>query len=107
MLFRSEIQGGSGPRRAAAERQAINAPMQGTAADLIKLSMIKVQNVLDEEKRATRMIMQVHDELVFEVPEAEIEWVRTEIPRLMAGVADLKVPLLAEIGVGPNWDKAH
>ena len=81
--------------------------MQGTAADLIKLSMIKVQNVLDEEKRATRMIMQVHDELVFEVPEAEIEWVRTEIPRLMAGVAELKVPLLAEIGIGPNWDKAH
>jgi DNA polymerase-1 len=69
--------------------------------------MVKVQNVLDEEKRGTRMIMQVHDELVFEVPEAEIEWVRTEIPRLMAGVAALKVPLLAEIGVGPNWDKAH
>ena len=81
--------------------------MQGTAADLIKLSMVKVQNVLDEEKRGTRMIMQVHDELVFEVPEAEIEWVRTGIPRLMAGVAALKVPLLAEIGVGPNWDKAH
>jgi DNA polymerase-1 len=81
--------------------------MQGTAADLIKLSMVKVQNVLDEEKRATKMIMQVHDELVFEVPEAEIEWVRTEIPRIMAGVASLKVPLLAEIGVGPNWDKAH
>jgi DNA polymerase-1 len=81
--------------------------MQGTAADLIKLSMIKVQNVLDEEKRATKMIMQVHDELVFEVPEVEVEWVRTEIPRLMAGVAALKVPLLAEIGIGPNWDKAH
>ena len=59
------------------------------------------------EKRGTKMIMQVHDELVFEVPEAEVEWVRTEIPRLMAGVADLKVPLLAEIGFGPNWDKAH
>jgi DNA polymerase-1 len=69
--------------------------------------MIKVQNVLDEEKRATKMIMQVHDELVFEVPEVEVEWVRTEIPRLMAGVAALKVPLLAEIGIGPNWDKAH
>ncbi|CAN7284923.1 DNA polymerase I [Variovorax paradoxus] len=106
-LYLSEINGGNGPRKKAAERQAINAPMQGTAADLIKLSMIKVQNVLDEEKRATRMIMQVHDELVFEVPEAEIEWVRTEIPRLMAGVAELKVPLLAEIGIGPNWDKAH
>ncbi len=106
-LYLSEINGGNGPRKKAAERQAINAPMQGTAADLIKLSMNKVQEVLDAEKRATKMIMQVHDELVFEVPEAEVEWVRTEIPRLMAGVADLKVPLLAEIGIGPNWDKAH
>jgi DNA polymerase-1 len=66
-----------------------------------------VQQVLDAEQRGTRMIMQVHDELVFEVPEEEVEWVRTEVPRLMAGVADLKVPLLAEIGFGPNWDKAH
>jgi len=106
-LYLPEINSPNGPRRGGAERAAINAPMQGTAADLIKLSMIKVQNVLDEEKRATKMIMQVHDELVFEVPEAEIEWVRTEIPRLMAGVAALKVPLLAEIGIGPNWDKAH
>lgn len=106
-LYLSEINGGNGPRKKAAERQAINAPMQGTAADLIKLSMVKVQDVLDAEKRATKMIMQVHDELVFEVPEAEVEWVRTEIPRLMAGVAELKVPLLAEIGIGPNWEKAH
>jgi DNA polymerase-1 len=106
-LYLPEINSPNGPRRGGAERAAINAPMQGTAADLIKLSMIKVQNVLDEDKRATKMIMQVHDELVFEVPEAEVEWVRTEIPRLMAGVAALKVPLLAEIGIGPNWDKAH
>jgi len=106
-LYLSEINGGNGPRKKAAERQAINAPMQGTAADLIKLSMVRVQEVLDAEKRATKMIMQVHDELVFEVPEAEVAWVRTEIPRLMAGVADLKVPLLAEIGVGPNWEQAH
>ncbi|MCY1165116.1 DNA polymerase I [compost metagenome] len=106
-LYLSEINGGNGPRKKAAERQAINAPMQGTAADLIKLSMVRVQEVLDAEKRATKMIMQVHDELVFEVPEAEVEWVRTEIPRLMAGVAELKVPLLAEIGFGPNWEKAH
>ena len=81
--------------------------MQGTAADLIKLSMNKVMEVLDLEKRGTKMIMQVHDELVFEVPEAEVEWVRLEIPRLMAEVAELKVPLLAEIGIGPNWEKAH
>ncbi|MDO9401756.1 MAG: DNA polymerase I [Polaromonas sp.] len=106
-LYLPEINGGNGPRKKAAERQAINAPMQGTAADLIKLSMNKVQQVLDDEQRATRMIMQVHDELVFEVPEAEVEWVRAEIPRLMAGVAKLKVPLLAEIGVGENWEKAH
>jgi DNA polymerase-1 len=106
-LYLAEINGGNGPRKKAAERQAINAPMQGTAADLIKLSMVKVQEVLDAEQRATKMIMQVHDELVFEVPEAEVEWVRSEIPRLMAGVAELKVPLLAEIGVGPNWEQAH
>jgi DNA polymerase-1 len=102
-----EIRGGSGPRRTAAERQAINAPMQGTAADLIKLAMIAVQRVIDDEARATRMVLQVHDELVFEVPDAEIDWARAEVPRVMAGVAELKVPLLAEVGVGRNWDEAH
>ncbi len=89
------------------ERQAVNAPMQGTAADLIKLSMVAVQKALDSQQRSTKMIMQVHDELVFEVPEAEVDWLKAEIPRLMAGVAELKVPLLAEVGVGPNWDQAH
>jgi DNA polymerase-1 len=106
-LWLPEINSPNGPRRQGAERAAINAPMQGTAADLIKLAMCKVQDVLDREQRKTKMIMQVHDELVFEVPEAELEWARTEIPRLMASVADLKVPLLAEVGVGPNWDQAH
>ncbi len=106
-LYLPEINSPNGPRRGGAERAAINAPMQGTAADLIKLSMVKVQEVLDAQQCATRMIMQVHDELVFEVPEAEVEWVRTEIPRIMGGVADLKVPLVAEIGVGANWDQAH
>jgi DNA polymerase-1 len=106
-LVLPEIRGGSGPRRSAAERQAINAPMQGTAADLIKLAMIAVQDALDHERRASRMIMQVHDELVFEVPEAELDWVREAVPRLMAGVAELSVPLLAEVGVGANWDEAH
>ncbi len=106
-LYLPEINSPNGPRRGGAERAAINAPMQGTAADLIKLSMNQVQQVLDDEKRATKMIMQVHDELVFEVPDAEVEWVRLEIPRIMAGVADLKVPLLARIGIGPNWEKAH
>ena len=81
--------------------------MQGTAADLIKLSMVAVQAALDAQQRGTRMIMQVHDELVFEVPESEVDWVRTAVPRLMADVAALKVPLLAEVGFGPNWEKAH
>ena len=102
-----DIRGGNGPRRAAAERQAINAPMQGTAADLIKLAMIAVQDVLDREQRATRMIMQVHDELVFEVPAAELVWAREVVPRIMAGVATLAVPLVADVGVGANWEEAH
>ncbi len=106
-LWLPEIMGGNGPRRAGAERQAINAPMQGTAADLIKLAMIAVQAALDREQRASRMIMQVHDELVLEVPDAEVAWARHEIPRLMAGAAHLSVPLLAEVGVGPNWEQAH
>ena len=101
------IQTAKGAQLAGLERAAINAPMQGTAADLIKLSMNQVQRVLDTQQRGTRMIMQVHDELVFEVPQGEVDWFRVEIPRQMAGVAELKVPLLAEVGVGPNWDKAH
>jgi DNA polymerase-1 len=101
------IQSAKGAQLAGLERAAINAPMQGTAADLIKMSMVKVQQVLDAEQRGTKMIMQVHDELVFEVPSGEVDWLKLEIPRLMAGVAHLKVPLLAEVGVGPNWDKAH
>ena len=64
-------------------------------------------DALDHERRATKMIMQVHDELVFEVPEAEIAWAREAVPRVMAAVAQFKVPLLAEVGVGPNWDQAH
>ncbi len=106
-LYLPEINSPNGPRRSGAERAAINAPMQGTAADLIKLSMVAVQAALDEQRRGTKMIMQVHDELVFEVPDGEVDWLRTEIPHLMAGVAALKVPLLAEVGFGPNWDKAH
>ena len=106
-MIEQEINSPNGPSRAGAERAAINAPMQGTAADLIKLAMIAVQDRLDREERGTRMIMQVHDELVFEVPDAELEWARAEVPRIMASVATFEVPLLAEVGVGPNWDQAH
>jgi DNA polymerase-1 len=106
-LYLPEINSPNGPRRAGAERAAINAPMQGTAADLIKLAMVAVQKELDAHKPHIKMVMQVHDELVFELPEAEVDWVKTHIPRLMAEVAVLKVPLLAEVGVGVNWDKAH
>jgi len=106
-LYLPEINSPNGPRRAGAERAAINAPMQGTAADLIKMSMVAVQKAIDQQQRQTKVIMQVHDELVFEVPASEVEWVKTEVPRLMAEVAQLKVPLLAEVGVGANWDEAH
>ena len=106
-LYLPEINSPNGPRRAGAERAAINAPMQGTAADLIKLSMVKVQQELDRQDKKIKMIMQVHDELVFEVPIEELDWLKQNIPSLMAGVANLKVPLLAELGLGENWDKAH
>ncbi|MFM0628117.1 DNA polymerase I [Paraburkholderia xenovorans] len=106
-LWLPEINGGNGPRRQAAERAAINAPMQGTAADLIKLSMIAVQDWIEASKIGTRMIMQVHDELILEVPDAELSDVRKRLPELMCGVADLKVPLVAEVGAGLNWEEAH
>ena len=106
-LYLPDINSPNGPRRNGAERAAINAPMQGTAADLIKMSMVEVLRTLNAQQRATRMIMQVHDELVFEAPLSEADWVRVEIPRIMASVAQLRVPLLAEIGVGDNWEKAH
>jgi DNA polymerase-1 len=106
-LWLAEINSPNGPRRSAAERAAINAPMQGTAADLIKLAMIAVHDWLLRDRLATRLIMQVHDELVFEVPDAELGPVRAQVPVLMSGVAQLKVPLLAEVGVGENWEQAH
>lgn len=106
-LWLAEINSPNGPRRQAAERAAINAPMQGTAADLIKLAMIAVQNWLETEQLQSKMIMQVHDELVLEVPEPELELVRRRLPELMADVAQLNVPLLAEVGVGKNWEEAH
>jgi DNA polymerase-1 len=106
-LWLTEINSPNGPRRQGAERAAINAPMQGTAADLIKLSMIAVQNWLETDGMQSKMVMQVHDELVLEVPDAELAIVRQKLPELMASVAELKVPLTAEVGVGKNWDEAH
>ncbi|HSI28069.1 MAG TPA: DNA polymerase I [Methylophilus sp.] len=106
-LWVPEINSANGNRRAGAERAAINAPMQGTAADLIKLAMIAVDKWLLEEKLQTKLIMQVHDELVLEVPDAELELVKQQLPLLMQSVATLDVPLLAEVGIGNSWESAH
>ncbi|MDI1362916.1 DNA polymerase I [Methylotenera sp.] len=106
-LWVPEINSPNGTRRAGAERAAINAPMQGTAADLIKLAMIAVDKWLRDEKLQTKLIMQVHDELVLEVPDSELELVKQRLPELMQNVAKLDVPLLAEVGVGSNWESAH
>lgn len=106
-LWVPEINSPNGMRRAGAERAAINAPMQGTAADLIKLAMIAVDQWLGEAKLQTKLIMQVHDELVLEVPEAELAVVKAKLTELMQGVGQLSVPLLVEVGVGKNWESAH
>ncbi len=106
-LWLPEINGGNGMRRQAAERAAINAPMQGTAADLIKLAMVAVQNWIEREQMHTRLIMQVHDELVLEVPANELALVKENLPGLMCHVAELKVPLEVGLGEGENWEAAH
>ncbi len=106
-LWLPEIRSNNGMRRQGAERAAINAPMQGTAADLIKLAMIAVQAWIEQNHLETSMLLQVHDELVLEVPNEELEFVKEHLPKLMTGVAKLKVPLLVEVGVGSNWEEAH
>ncbi|HQS98712.1 MAG TPA: DNA polymerase I [Thiobacillus sp.] len=106
-LYLPEINAKNPARRQGAERAAINAPMQGTAADLIKLAMIAVQGWLDAEGLASKLLLQVHDELILEVPEAELDRVRAELPARMCNVAELKVPLLVGVGTGPNWEAAH
>jgi DNA polymerase-1 len=106
-LWLPDIKAAGGPRRAGAERAAINAPMQGTAADLVKLAMIEVQAWLDRERLATKLVLQVHDELVLEVPESELARVMAELPQRMTAVAELSVPLVVDVGAGPNWEKAH
>jgi DNA polymerase-1 len=106
-LWLPDINSSNGARRQGAERAAINAPMQGTAADLIKLAMIAVHEWLKQRQLKAKLIMQVHDELVLEVPDGELELLKTELPKLMCSVAKLEVPLVVDVGSGPNWEKAH
>jgi DNA polymerase-1 len=106
-LWLPEINSPNGPRRQAAERAAINAPMQGTAADLIKLAMIQVQQALEQEQLRSRLVLQVHDELVLEVPEGEVDRLRQLLPEKMENVGKLSIPLIVEVGSGLNWDQAH
>lgn len=106
-LYLPEINSRNGMLRQAAERTAINAPMQGTAADIIKLAMINVDNWLTSNQLKSRMIMQVHDELVLEVPESEHQQVVIGVKECMENAASLQVQLLVDVGVGDNWDEAH
>ncbi len=106
-LWLPEINHSNGNRRQGAERAAINAPMQGTAADIIKLAMIAVHNKLQQEKLRCRLIMQVHDELVLEVPDDEVDYIKKILPDCMCNVLKLDVPLQVQIGTGNNWEQAH
>ncbi len=106
-LYLNDIRASNAARRQGSERAAINAPMQGTAADLIKLAMIAVQKWISESRMMSRLIMQVHDELVLEVPQAEADAVTSELPKLMNSIAALDVPLAVDVGMGPNWEQAH
>jgi DNA polymerase-1 len=106
-LYLPNIKARSAQRRQYAERTAINAPMQGTAADIIKRAMLAIHAWLESAGAAARMIMQVHDELVFEVDEEAVETIGKEVAEHMVEAADLKVPLAVEVGLGGNWDEAH
>ncbi|GBF30211.1 DNA polymerase I [bacterium MnTg04] len=106
-LYLPEINARNPQRRQYAERSAINAPMQGTAADIIKMAMIQVDDWIQREATDIRLLMQVHDELVLEVPEPRVEAAGERIRELMAGAATLKVPLKVDLGSGENWDEAH
>ena len=106
-LYLPEINARNKMRAQAAERTAINAPMQGTAADIIKRAMLAVDGWLTESDADARMIMQVHDELVFEVAADSVDSISTSVCDLMSGAASLAIPLVVEAGVGDNWDEAH
>jgi DNA polymerase-1 len=105
--FIPELASSSAPVRNFGERMAVNTPIQGTAADLIKLAMIKIHSILGARKAGSRMILQVHDELIFEVPENEIEMMKKLVKEQMEGVLELAVPIKVDMGVGKNWDEAH
>jgi DNA polymerase-1 len=106
-LYLPEINSPNGPRRGGAERAAINAPMQGTAADIIKRAMVAIDAWLAGHRERALMILQVHDELVFEVDEAFVPQLLERVPALMAAALELRVPLVVDSGVGDNWDQAH
>ncbi|MFT3735497.1 MAG: DNA polymerase I [Rhodocyclaceae bacterium] len=106
-LYLPEIKSSNVGRRQGAERAAINAPMQGTAADIVKLAMRATADWLQRESLQSKLLLQVHDELILEVPDAELERVKAELPQIMGGVAQLKVPLLVEAGSGASWNEAH
>jgi DNA polymerase-1 len=106
-LWLPEIKGSNGPRRQGAERAAINAPMQGTAADLIKLAMVAVQNWLEAEGLKTRMLLQVHDELVFDVPLEEVDVMKALVQECMEHAVEVGVPTEVQVEVGENWLDAH
>jgi DNA polymerase-1 len=106
-LYLPEINARNAARRQYAERTAINAPMQGTAADIIKQAMIDTDSWINQQQPEIKMIMQVHDELVFEIPESLVVDSIESIRKIMSNAAELDVPLIVDIGVGNNWDEAH
>jgi len=102
-----ELQSQNAQLASAAERAAVNAPIQGTAADLIKMAMVAIDRRLEQGRLGTRMLLQVHDELLFEVPEKEVEQVKKLVREVMENVKALRVPLRVDIGTGRNWAEAH
>ncbi|MDP3333686.1 MAG: DNA polymerase, partial [Methylococcaceae bacterium] len=106
-LYLPEINSKNAPRRQYAERTAINAPMQGTAADIIKRAMLATDHWLQQTTPDAKILMQVHDELVFEIAEPQLEHCIAKIRDIMSSAAELTVPLIVDIGIGNNWDEAH
>jgi DNA polymerase-1 len=106
-LYLNEINAANGLRRQAAERAAINAPLQGSAADIIKKAMIDIDRFLNKEMPQVKMIMQVHDELIFEAPKKDAEEVLSIMKKMMESAVKLDIPLIADAAIGDNWNEAH